>query len=172
VQIRRPITQIAMIAILMVALFAASVIAQETSDVDRAFQALDPQIREVVETYLRTDCEIGEVGKALNAVLLVAKAVTPYLIAVKREGPPSPVLNDFDRGLDETWQARLEFLSTPDAQELGPESFRLMKAITKDEYFQDQQTAIQEKYRQRAALALRAIKCRRNCATSKNEEEE
>ena len=128
-----------------------------TAEVDQAYKALDPRSRDVVEAYLRTDCEIGEVGAALKSVLQAGEIVKPYLVAVPREGPPSPVLSEFERGLNQTWEARQEFLKTPDALELGQQSFEMMKAITRDQYRKDQFQAIQAKYRERAALALEKI---------------
>ena len=127
------------------------------SEVDRAYAALSQRTRDIVETYLRTDCEIGEVGAALKPVLAVADSVTRYLTAVQREGPPSAVLSDFRRGLETTWQARQEYLKTRDARELGNQSFEMMQAITKEQYEKEQNDGIQAKYRERAALALRAI---------------
>jgi hypothetical protein len=128
-----------------------------TATVDRAYEALGPRVREVAENYLRTDCEIGEVGVALRALLQVADSAKPYLVAVQKEGPPSRVLGEFQRGLDNTWQARQEFLKTPDARELGQRSFEMMTAITRDQYMKEQQAGIQAKYRERAALGLRAM---------------
>lgn len=87
----------------------------------------------------------------------VAEEVKPYLLAVQREGPPSPVLGVFERGLDDSWRLRQEFLKTPDALELGQESFKMMKAITEEQYRKDQRQAIQAKYRERAALAMKAM---------------
>jgi hypothetical protein len=110
-----------------------------------------------VETYLRTDCEIGEVGVALKSVTAVGAAVRNYLVAVQQEGPPSPVLEEFGSGLASTWQTREAYLRTPDAQELGKEAFDRMRAITRAAYEAEQQKGIQAKYRERAALALRTI---------------
>jgi hypothetical protein len=132
-----------------------------TAAVDRAYQALDDSVRAVAENYLRTDCEIGEVGNALKALLQVAGPVTPYLVAVQKEGPPSPVLAEFQRGLESTWEARQKFLKTPDARELGPQSYQMMIAITKEQYMKEQQAGIQAKYRERARLGLRAIAARK-----------
>ena len=128
-----------------------------TAAVNRAYEALGPRVRGVAENYLRTDCEIGEVGVALRALLQVADSAKPYLTAVQKEGPPSPVLAEFQRGLDNTWQARQEYLKTPDARELGQRSFDMMMAITREQYMKEQQAGIQAKYRERAALALRAM---------------
>ncbi len=137
------------------ALLASPGLAQTQKAVDQLYEAMDPRNREIVESYLRTDCEIGEVGRALSAVLKVIDAVRPYLAAVQKEGPPAAVLKDFERGLESTWSGRLKFLETKDAQELGPRSFEMMKAITKVQYQKEQSEAIQAKYRERAALALR-----------------
>lgn len=128
-----------------------------TAAVDRAYQALDDTVRTMAENYLRTDCEIGEVGSALKALLQVAEPARAYLVAVEKEGPPSPVLAEFQRGLESTWQARQEFLKTPDARELGPRSYEMMTAITKEQYLKEQHAGIQAKYRERARLGLRAI---------------
>jgi hypothetical protein len=127
------------------------------ANVDRAYAALDQRTRTVVETYLRTDCEIGEVGVALKSVTAVGAAVRNYLVAVQQEGPPSPVLEEFGSGLASTWQTREAYLRTPDAQELGKEAFDRMRAITRAAYEAEQQKGIQAKYRERAALALRTI---------------
>ncbi|HEV7515712.1 MAG TPA: hypothetical protein VGR07_05375 [Thermoanaerobaculia bacterium] len=149
---------IASLAILLAAAALAQPSGQpDTAEVDRAYRALDGKIREVVETYLRTDCEIGEVGVALKRVLALGGPVRPYLTAVERQGPPQPVLLDFNRGLDANWEARQRFLKTRDARELGEGSFKMMAAITREQYLADQQGAIQAKYRERAALALRAL---------------
>jgi hypothetical protein len=137
------------------ALLTSAGSAQTQKTVDRLYETMDPRTLEVVESYLRVDCEIGEVGRALSAVLKVIDAARPYLVAVQREGPPSAVLKDFERGLESTWAARLKFLETKDARELGPQSFEMMKAITKAQYQKDQSEAIQAKYRERAALALK-----------------
>jgi len=67
------------------------------------------------------------------------------------------VLSEFQRGLEITWQARQEYLKTRDARELGNQSFEMMKAITKEQYVKEQTDGLQAKYRERAALALRAI---------------
>jgi len=138
------------------ALLASPVLAQTQRTVDRLYQAMDARNREIVESYLRTDCEIGEVGRSLNAVMKVIDAARAYLAAVQKEGPPAAVLKDFERGLESTWSARLRFLETKDAQELGPRSFDMMKAITKVQYRKEQSDAIQARYRERAALALKA----------------
>lgn len=130
-------------------------IAQTQKTVDRLYEALDPRTREIVESYLRVDCEIGEVGRALSSLQKVMESAKPYLAAVQKEGPPSAVLRDFERGLDDTWAARLKFLESKDAQELGPRSFEMMKAITRAQYLKEQSDAVQAKYRERAALALK-----------------
>ena len=127
------------------------------TEADRIYKDMRPDVREAAETYLRTDCEIGEVRAALNSLLKVAEEVKPYLFAVQREGPPSPVVGVFERGLDDSWRLRQEFLKTPDALELGRESFEMMKVITEEQYRKDQRQAIQAKYRERAALALKAM---------------
>lgn len=144
---------------LLIALVSQGASAQQdaVAQVDKAFNRLEPPVREVVESYLRTDCEIGEVGIALKRVLQVGNAVAPYLTAVVRGGPPSAARAVLERGLSESWEARQAFLKTPDAQELGPESFAMMKAITEDAYRKDQRGALDAKYRERAALALRAM---------------
>jgi len=144
-----------MLAAIVVAPASAQVASR--ANVDRAYGALDPRTRAIAETYLRTDCEIGEVGVALKAVLAVGAAARPYLVAVQQEGPPSPVLDEFGRGLESTWQAREAYLRTPDAQELGKEAFDRMSGITRASYVAEQQKGIQAKYRERAALALRAL---------------
>src|SRR3989449_8332779 len=126
--------------VLIVALRGTAAAGQ--SEVDRAYAALSQRTRDIVETYLRTDCEIGEVGAALKPVLAVADSAKPDLIAVQRGGPPSAVLNDFQRGLESTWQARQEYLKTRDARELGNRSFEVMKAITKEQYVKEQNDEI------------------------------
>lgn len=128
-----------------------------TAEVDRTYKALDPRTREIGETYLRTDCEVGEVGTNLKRLLLVADTAKPYLVAVQRDGPPSPVLEEYGRDLGQSWDARQRFLTTPEARQLGPQMFEMMKAIKQDQYVKDQEDAIQAKYRERAALALHAI---------------
>src|SRR5436305_3732997 len=101
------IIRIASLAILLAAAALAQPSGQPgTAEVDRAYRALDGKIRDVVETYLRTDCEIGEVGVALKRVLALGDSVRPYLAAVERQGPPQPVLQDFNRGLYVNWEAR------------------------------------------------------------------
>lgn len=110
-----------------------------------------------MEAYLRTDCELGEEGRALAALLPFAEQVRPYLEAVVAEGPPSPVRSDLDRALAESWRDRLRFLETPEAGELGAESLQMMKSITREQYEKDQRAALQAKYRERAALALTRI---------------
>ena len=127
------------------------------ANVDRAYAALDPRTRVVVENYLRTDCEIGEVGVALRSLKTVGSAGRTYLVAVQQEGPPTPVLQEFGRGLESTWQAREAYLRTPDAQELGKDAFDRMRAITRSSYEAEQQKGIQAKYRERAALALKSL---------------
>lgn len=128
-----------------------------TQEVDAAFRALDPKIVLIVEGYLRTDCELGEVGVALKRLLAVAEQATPYLRAVVQQGPPSPIRGELDRSLEESWAARQRFLQTPEARELGEESFRMMQSIRREDYVREQQTALDAKYRERAALALRQI---------------
>lgn len=147
-------------AVLFAVIAAAPASAQTPAaraNVDRAYASLDGRMRAIVETYLQTDCEIGEVGVALRALIATNGRARPYLIAVQQEGPPSPVLAPFDRGLESTWQAREAYLKTPDAQELGKEAFDRMRSITKAEYSAEQQKGIQAKYRERAALALKAM---------------
>jgi hypothetical protein len=141
----------------LVAVVATPASAQVRANVDRAYAALDQRTRTVVETYLRTDCEIGEVGVALKSVVAVGGAARPYLVAVQQEGPPSPVLDEFGVGLTNTWQTREAYLRTPDAQELGKDAFDRMRAITRAAYEAEQQKGIQAKYRERAAVALRAL---------------
>jgi hypothetical protein len=145
-------------AAVLLAISASALAQPPERAVDQAYKALDPRNREIVETYLRTDCEIGEVGAALRAVLQIGPTVKPYLTAVAREGPPSPVLATFGNGVDETWEARQQFLKTPDALELGRRSFEMMSAITKSQYLKDQEDGIQAKYRERAALALKYMR--------------
>lgn len=145
------------IVIFLAALAPATGQVPSTIQVDQIYKDLRPQAREVVESYLRTDCEIGEVGTALNRILKIAQEVRPYLLAVERYGPRSEELADFQRGLDESWRARQEFLKTPDARELGEQSFQMMTAITEAQYRKDQLQAIQAKYREKAALALKAM---------------
>ncbi len=135
----------------------ASAQVPDRANVDRAYGALDQRTRNILETYLRTDCEIGEVGVSLKAVVALGATARPYLMAVQQEGPPSPVLNEFGRGLESTWQAREAYLRTPDAQELGKEAFDRMRGITKTSYVAEQQKGIQAKYRERAAIALKAM---------------
>jgi hypothetical protein len=147
------------VGLAMFAFLAAPVSAQVASraNVDRAYAALDQRTRANVETYLRTDCEIGELGVSLKGVLTVAAATRTYLTAVQQEGPPSPVLDEFGRGLEGGWQAREAYLRTPDAQELGKEAFDRMRGITKAAYVAEQQKGIQAKYRERAVVALKAM---------------
>ena len=147
-----------MMTLMLTAIVVAPASAQvaNRANVDRAYGALDPRTRNILETYLRTDCEIGEVGVSLKSVVALGAAARPYLMAVQQEGPPSPVLNDFGRGLESTWQAREAYLRTPDAQELGKDAFDRMRGITKTSYLAEQQKGIQAKYRERAAIALKA----------------
>jgi hypothetical protein len=146
--------------LLLTAIVAAPAPAQNTAalaEVDRAYAALDQRTRTIVETYLRTDCELGEEGVALRALVQADGRTRAYLTAVQRGGPPSEVLTEFGRGLESTWQAREAYLRTPDAQELGKEAYDRMRAITKDSYLREQQKGLQAKYRERAALALSAL---------------
>ncbi len=148
-----------MMTLMLTAMVVAPASAQvaDRANVDRSYGALDQRTRNILETYLRTDCEIGEVGVSLKAVVALGAAARPYLMAVQQEGPPSPVLNEFGRGLESTWQAREAYLRTPDAQELGKEAFDRMRGITKTAYVAEQQKGIQAKYRERAAIALKAM---------------
>jgi hypothetical protein len=146
--------------LLLTAIVAAPAAAQnaaERAEVDRAYATLDQRTRTIVETYLKTDCELGEEGVALKALIQANGRTRGYLTAVQRQGPPSPVLTEFGRGLESTWQAREAYLRTPDAQELGKDAYDRMRAITKDSYLREQQKGIQAKYRERAALALTAL---------------
>jgi hypothetical protein len=127
--------------------------------VDRAYQALGGRTRRVVENYLRTDCEVGEVGKALLALVPFAERATPYLKAVIEEGPPSQVTTALDSGLKRAWRKRVAFLKTPDALELGEESFKMMQAITEKQYFDEQRSSLQAKYRERASVGLERLAC-------------
>jgi hypothetical protein len=136
---------------------AAAQNAAAPAAVDRAYAALDQRTRTIVETYLRTDCELGEVGVALKALIQTDGRTRAYLTAVQQGGPPSEVLTEFGRGLESTWQAREAYLRTPDAQELGKEAYDRMRGITKDAYVREQQKGLQAKYRERAALALSAL---------------
>ncbi|HVT60708.1 MAG TPA: hypothetical protein VHR45_20215 [Thermoanaerobaculia bacterium] len=129
----------------------------DRAEVDRAFRALDAQSREIVETYLRTDCEIGEVGVNLKALVALGDRVKDYLTAVERQGPPSPVVDQFSQGLAESWKARQSFLETKEARALGEKLFAMMRAITREKYEKDQQAGLQAKYRERASLGLRAL---------------
>jgi hypothetical protein len=144
---------------LALAFVALPALAQQVdrTEVDRAFRELDRESRLVVERYLKTDCELGEEGRNLQAVLEIADRVRPYLVAVERQGPPSVVVEELDGDLEQAWQARQRFLKTPEAQELGDESFQMMQAISREDYFRDQRQALEAKYRERAALALRRI---------------
>lgn len=127
------------------------------TNVDAAYKRLDPKIRVTVESYLMTDCELGEEGGALKKLLAVGPAARPYLVAVQREGPPSPVTTRLAKDLDTAWKARQKFLKTPEARALGEQSFQMMKAITKQQYESDQRAALQAKYRERVAQALKAM---------------
>ena len=147
-------------ALLLTAIVAAPAAGQNTAalaEVDRAYAALDLRTRTIVETYLRTDCELGEEGVALKALIQADGRTRAYLTAVQRGGPPSEVLTEFGRGLESTWQAREAYLRTPDAQELGKEAYDRMRGITKEAYVREQQKGLQAKYRERAALALSAL---------------
>jgi hypothetical protein len=128
-----------------------------TQEVDAAFRQLDPETRSIVEAYLRTDCELDEVGLALDRLVAVAERATPYLQAVVRQGPPAPVRTELERGLEASWAARQRFLETPEARELGEESFQMMQAISRDDYSRVERQSLDAKYRERAALALRKI---------------
>jgi hypothetical protein len=128
-----------------------------TGEVDAAFRALDQKSLAIVEAYLRTDCELGEEGVALKRLLAIAERVVPYLRAVVRQGPPSSIRAELQRSLEAAWAARQKFLQTPEARELGEESFRMMQSIRKEDYLRAQQAALDAKYRERAALALRRI---------------
>ena len=146
-------------ALLLTAIVAAPAAAQNTPapvEVDRAYAALDPRTRTIVETYLKTDCELGEEGVALKALIQADGRTRAYLTAVQRGGPPSEVLSQFGRGLESAWQAREAYLRT-DAQELGKEAYDRMRSITKDSYLREQQKGLQAKYRERAVLALSAL---------------
>lgn len=144
---------------LALAFVALPALAQQVdrTEVDRAFRELDRESRLVVERYLKTDCELGEEGRNLQAVLEIADRVRPYLVAVERQGPPSVVVEELDGDLEQAWQARQRFLKTPEARELGEESFQMMQAISREDYFRDQRQALEAKYRERAALALRRM---------------
>lgn len=129
----------------------------DTAEVDAAYRALDEKTLDLVEVYLKTDCELGEEGLALRAVLEVAQRVTPYLKAVVAQGPPSPVRSDLEAALKTSWEARQRFLDTPEARELGEESFQMMRSITREDYVRLQRESLDAKYRERAALALEKI---------------
>ncbi|HVT17263.1 MAG TPA: hypothetical protein VHQ90_13935 [Thermoanaerobaculia bacterium] len=129
----------------------------DRTEVDRAYRGLDAPSREIAEIYLRTDCEIGEVGVSLKALLQIAERVKPYLTAVERQGPPSPVVDEFSQSLAESWKARQSFLESAEARVLGEKTFAMMRAITREQYERDQQAALQARYRERARLALRAM---------------
>jgi hypothetical protein len=132
-----------------------------TWEVNGAYDALEAKARQVVENYLRTDCAVGAVDEALVPVLRLGDVVLPYLAAVQRGGPPSVVLKEFQRSLDDTWKRRQEFLKTPEALDLGQESFAMMKAITRNQYVRDQREALTVGYRERANVAVRAMSGRR-----------
>lgn len=138
---------------------------QPARKVDLAYLALSKRTRFAVENYLRTDCEVGEVGKALLALLPFSEKATPYLKAVRQEGPPTPVIRALNKGLKKAWRARLAFLETPDALELGEESFRMMKAITQEQYFKEQRASLQAKYRERATIGLERLACLRRAGS-------
>src|SRR5262245_26300678 len=50
----------------------------DTGAVDRAWVALPERDRSMIDTYLRTDCELGDEGKALGPVLALGSAARPY----------------------------------------------------------------------------------------------
>lgn len=149
-------------AVLVVAVIVSSVLAQDLSTVDREYAALSSRARDLVERFLRTDCELGELGDEMKSVVELGDSLKAYLNAVRQEGPPSPVLLQLERDLEQAWAARVAFLQRPEAKALGEDALKRLRSVTSEQYRADARTALLAKYRERSSLALGLIEGKAN----------
>lgn len=135
---------------LLPALAVCAVLADEPSPSTEALDSL--------QRYLETDCETGEEGVALDAVLAHGALLAPALRSVLTDGPDAAMRQQVTETLAVQWEERQSFLESNPDLGLAPEALAEVFATGRGEWIERGLQRFDLGCRERAAIALAAMR--------------
>lgn len=107
--------------------------------------------------FLVVDCEQGEEGAALAALLEHAGELEPELERLLLEGPSETWIDEVTVATEQRWERRQAYLASSPSLGLDPDAWGVVTATTHDEYVARERERFVTVCRARAAVALEAI---------------
>jgi len=114
--------------------------------------------RDALARYLGVDCELGERGAALGAVVRQRDAVEPRLIELLRSGPDAGLMLEVEASLAASWERRRAFLSRRRDDAFSPSDLDLVLDQSREEYLEAGRARFAAVFRERTIVALAALR--------------
>ncbi len=119
--------------------------------------AASAEALEALSRFLATDCEVGEPGSALAALLQHGRELEPELERLLRDGPDTTLLDEVTDGLALHWDERSAFLETHPQLGLDPVAWLDVVSTTREAWIERGVLRFTLVCREKAAVALVAI---------------
>ncbi len=152
---RRMISALAMAG--LAALTMAGWAALATASVAGDGPERDRETETVWENFINHDCEVGEEGVALAAVLERKEMFEPRLIEVLRDGPGSEETERARLEAEGQWQILERYLNSRKVTGLSLSSETALRSLKQETFIEREVAVFILKQRENAAIALAAI---------------
>jgi hypothetical protein len=137
------------LAVVLGMIVAPTVAAQDAGPTQSALDDL--------QRYLLVDCEYGEEETALSRLMRHGDVLEAELERLLFEGPPGPLLDEFNVALEQEWERRAAFLESNPQLGLDPDALLAVLAISHEEFIEQGLTRFDTMCREKAVAALAEI---------------
>jgi hypothetical protein len=119
--------------------------------------SISPAATEALDRFLDLDCEVGEPGAALAAVVGHANELEPVLAGILLDGPDAGRLDEVADLRAQQWQRRQAYLDTNPWIGLDAQALASVESMTLEEFVDAERARYDALYRERAVLGLAGI---------------
>lgn len=119
-----------------------------------AFAALEPDLQELVVTWLGLDCGAQDGSELVDRLRAAGPRLEPAFLEALRLGMPAEVREADRKAIGDRFESRREWLRSEGSDLLGQEEVGSLLARSQEEYVADELRSAEIGYRTQAVLAL------------------
>ena len=116
--------------------------------------ALDPAARDLVREFLNNNCDAGEDGRRLAAILALGPGVEAVFWEAHELGPWPQDVRDLRAAAAKAYESRRAWLRQSGAQALGKDEADRQLAITRDQYVDREVKQYEQRFKTAALAGL------------------